>query len=123
MQPADQRHCLDVFEALLRSGQQDTAMLQAALVHDCGKGTLSGATVRIWHRVVYVLLSPFSPLLASASRLSPGIGTISHHAALTLILARSHGASGDLLVLLEQLEGLRPLDERGRALKRADDRA
>jgi hypothetical protein len=123
MQPADQRHCLDVFEALLRSGQQDPAMLQAALIHDCGKGTLSGATVRTWHRVAYVLLHPLTPFLEAASRLSPGIGAIRHHAALTLVLARSHGASAELVALLEQIEGLRPLDERGRALKRADDRA
>lgn len=63
----DQRHCLDVFQALRRHGCDDPDLLAAALLHDVGKGD-----VRLWHRVAYVLLAAVSPrlllLLAATDR-------------------------------------------------------
>ena len=54
MQPADQRHCLDVCERLVSAGCTDGEMLQAALIHDAGKGSIAGARFGVHHRVVYV---------------------------------------------------------------------
>src|SRR3990172_2792977 len=47
----DQRHCLDVHGALLRTGCHDQNVLLAALLHDAGKGGFAGAHVHLWHRV------------------------------------------------------------------------
>ena len=121
MQPADQRHCLDVFEALLSTGQTDAGLLAAALLHDCGKGSIAGARIGLRHRIGYVMLAPAPPLLAAACRLSPGLAALRDHGPRTIALVREYGAPASVVELVEQAEGLRPLDERGRALKRADD--
>jgi hypothetical protein len=52
MPVADQRHALDVMARLRGSGQTDRDLLAAALLHDAGKGS----RVRLWHRVVAVLV-------------------------------------------------------------------
>lgn len=52
----DQRHCLDVFYHLRKSGCSDENLLSAALLHDVGKGN-----VRMWHRAAYVVLSRAAP--------------------------------------------------------------
>lgn len=57
MPVADQRHALDVVARLRASGQTDRDLLAAALLHDVGKG----ARVRLWHRVVAVLVEAFAP--------------------------------------------------------------
>ncbi len=57
MPRADQRHALDVVARLRSSGQTDTDLLAAALLHDAGKGS----RLRLWHRVVAVLLEAFAP--------------------------------------------------------------
>jgi len=120
MQPADQRHCLDVFERLLQDGSPDAAMLQAALIHDCGKGSLAGAEITIPDRVAFVLLTPFPRALDVAAKRG-GIAALRDHAAVTLELGRAHGASDDVLALIEEMDGLRAVSNRGAALKRADD--
>jgi hypothetical protein len=58
MSPIDQRHCLDVFNTLLRQGHSDPDLLQAALLHDVGK-----RGIHLWHRVAGVLLEAFWPTL------------------------------------------------------------
>jgi hypothetical protein len=123
MQPADQRHCLDTFEQLLAGGHTDDDLLAAALLHDCGKGSLAGAGIGIRHRVGYVLLVPVPPLLRAACRLSPGLAALRDHGELSVSLVREYGAPASVVELVEQAEGMRPLDDRGRALKRADDLA
>ncbi|MFQ6015823.1 MAG: hypothetical protein ACE5NP_10310 [Anaerolineae bacterium] len=57
---SDQRHGLDVFWALQRQGYRDVELLQAALLHDVGKGS---GTLRLWHRVAIVLMRVLSPSL------------------------------------------------------------
>ena len=121
MQPADQRHALDVFEMLLNDGHSEREMLQSALIHDCGKGLLAGADLRVWHRVAHVVLHPVEPLARAGARLNGGLAALRDHGAKTVALAREYGASAEVIDLLEQIEGTRPLDEAGRALRRADD--
>ncbi len=118
---ADQRHSLDVFESLLESGHTDPDLLTAALLHDCGKGAFAGARIGLRHRISYVMLAPIPPVLQTASRISPGLAALRDHGPRTVALVCEYGASAAVVELIEQAEGVRPLDERGRALKRADD--
>jgi len=64
MSARDQRHSVDVARALLAEGEDDEALVQAALLHDVGKGPL-----RLWHRVAFVILQALSPRLLA--RLAP----------------------------------------------------
>jgi hypothetical protein len=121
MQVADRRHALDVFEMLLNNGRSEREILQAALIHDCGKGSLAGADLRVWHRVAHVVLHPVEPLARAGARLNVGLAALRDHGEKTVALARAYGASPEVLGLLEQIEEMRPLDEAGRVLKRADD--
>lgn len=57
MPVADRRHGLDVAEKLLRAGHDDRDLLGAALLHDAAKGH----GMRLWHRVVGVLLAASAP--------------------------------------------------------------
>ncbi len=57
MSVADQRHALDVMERLRRGGLTDGDLLAAALLHDAGKGR----RIRLWHRVVAVLVEAVAP--------------------------------------------------------------
>jgi hypothetical protein len=57
MPRADQRHALEVVVRLRSSGQTDPDLLAAALLHDAGKGR----RVRLWHRVVAVLVEALAP--------------------------------------------------------------
>ena len=57
MPVADQRHALDVVRRLIAAGQTDPDLLAAALLHDAGKGK----AVRLWHRVVAVLVGALAP--------------------------------------------------------------
>ncbi len=56
MPVADQRHALDVVARLRAAGLTDPDLLAAALLHDAGKGP----RVRLWHRVVAVLVEAVS---------------------------------------------------------------
>jgi len=60
MPRSDQRHGLDVFHALRRKQHRDRDLLAAALLHDVGK---SGGQLRLWHRVLIVLISALRPQL------------------------------------------------------------
>lgn len=56
----DQRHGLDVLRALRRKQHHDHDLLAAALLHDVGK---SGGRLRLWHRVLIVLMRALRPTL------------------------------------------------------------
>ncbi len=60
MPRSDQRHGLDVFHTLRRKQHHDHDLLTAALLHDVGK---SGGQLRLWHRVLIVLISALRPEL------------------------------------------------------------
>lgn len=59
MPTADRRHALDVAAHLLAAGQTDRDLLAAAMLHDVAKGS----RMRLWHRVVGVLLAAIAPRL------------------------------------------------------------
>ena len=62
MPRSDQRHGLDVFHALRRKQHRDRDLLAAALLHDVGK---TGGRLRLWHRVLIVLINALRPGLLS----------------------------------------------------------
>lgn len=123
MSPRDRRHCFDVYRHLVTAGVDDSELLCAALLHDSGKGTMSGTTVRLWHRVFYVLLAAGSPTLLR--RLSSGRGGLSvvrRHAEIGGLLAQSMGASERLVRMIEEHEYRHHEDEGQSMLRSADDR-
>jgi hypothetical protein len=121
MQVSDQRHCLDVYRWLQNRGCNDPDTLTAALIHDAGKGRLAGGRIRLWHRVMYVLLAPAPSLLAAFARASHGMTALVAHGEVTVRLAAEHGAPEGVLRLLHELDGRLPTGERGTLLQAADD--
>ena len=60
MQPSEQAHALRMLEALQAQGETDPDLLVAALLHDAGK---QRCPLRLWERVVIVLVQAASPSL------------------------------------------------------------
>lgn len=63
MARGDQRHSLNVYRALLSTGCTDGDLLQAALLHDSGKGS---HRIRFWVRPAVVILHRIAPCLLNA---------------------------------------------------------
>ena len=122
MQPADQRHCLDVYGRLRAEDEDDPDVLAAALVHDAGKGGEAARRIRTWHRVAYVILDLLPP--AALDRIASGEGGLAHlhlHGEATLRLVRDAGASERIAGLLEVMEEGRRDDPKAARLLAADD--
>ncbi len=123
MTARDQRHSLDVFHLLLRHGQTDEELLSAALLHDTGKGR-----VRVWHRVVYVLLRATSKrLFDRVASIESGswrgaLAAIADHSRRGAVLAGAAGASEGTVRLIRQHEETEgDLDPRVSTLRAADE--
>lgn len=70
MPTAEQRHACATLRTLQKEGHSETALAQAALLHDVGR---TGGHVRLWHRVATVLLQALAPaLLQRIARDEPG---------------------------------------------------
>lgn len=122
MTPRDRRHCLDVFRHLVDAGCDDPDVLKAALLHDAGKGSMSGAKVRLWHRVVYVVLAAAAPrILARVSRRRGGFSVLRDHAAIGARLADAMGASQRVANIIREHEQRHHNDEWQKRLREADD--
>lgn len=95
MPVADRRHGLDVAEHLLAAGHRDPDLIAAALLHDAAKGR----RLRLWHRVVGVLLEAAAPrlLFRLASPRSRSwryaFHVYLHHAPMSAEAARAAGCS------------------------------
>jgi hypothetical protein len=123
MSPRDRRHCFDVYRDLASNGVDDSELLSAALLHDSGKGTMSGTTVRLWHRVAYVLLASASPaLLRRMSNGRSGLSILRLHAEIGGLLAQGMGASERIVRIVEEHEYRHHENEGQRKLRTADDR-
>lgn len=61
----DQRHSLDVLYSLRSAGVDQPDLLAAALLHDVGKTVNPGRPLRLWQRVVVVLLEAIDPELVA----------------------------------------------------------
>lgn len=117
----DQRHCLNVYGALLVGGCRDSDLLKAALLHDAGKGRLASVEVRLWHRVSYVALAAVRPALLPRLSRGGGLAVIRHHAERGAALAETLAAPESVVQLIRRHEERRSSDERLRWLREADD--
>jgi hypothetical protein len=70
MHRADQRHGLDVVEALRVAGHDDPDLRLAGLLHDASKGRSAG----LGHRIAYSLGERYGPRIWSLAGRLPGYG-------------------------------------------------
>lgn len=119
MQPADQRHCLDVYHLLREQGEGEPHILAAALIHDAGKGGKAAKHIRTWHRVLYVALPGF--VCGWLARVSKGFSALRDHGDATIRLAREADAGDFVIKLLLAMESHHADDPRVQALLAADD--
>ncbi len=106
MSPMDQHHCLSVFRLLLGEGETEPSLLRAALLHDVGKTI---GPVRIWHRVLAVLVNAVAPRLWDRIDEQPGTWRYPfyvhrQHAALGATLAEEAGCPPDVVWLIAHHE-------------------
>ena len=130
MMVSDQRHCLDLFYSLRERMGTDGPLLQAALLHDVGK---SVAPVRLWHRVVYVLLGRLSRGARAKLCARDDQGwrapffVLAHHTDLGADMALEAGCSAEVVALIRShqrpVSPVMPLPVLSRllALQSADD--
>jgi hypothetical protein len=97
MEKRDQRHAIAVMNGLRAMGADDPDLLTAALLHDCGKGT-----VFVWLRVAKVIAPSFVRLAGS-----PGSAgwrgsayRLTHHAQIGAVMAEAAGASERAVALI-----------------------
>lgn len=107
MTPSFRRHALNVAHTLLaRDPEAEGLLIQAALLHDCGKQV---ARVRLWHRVLYSLWPalghvPPEPALTGWRR---PFQVARHHPYYGAKLAEQLGLSPELVELI-RTHHLRP---------------
>jgi hypothetical protein len=96
MQRRDQRHALEVAGRLRAEGVEDTDLLKAALLHDCGKGE-----VPVWLRIAKVIHPGF--VRSAGNEASTGwrgaAYRLTHHAEIGAKLVRAAG-SGEAVAAL-----------------------
>lgn len=101
----DQHHALKVLSVLERAGHQEMALARAALLHDIGK---TRAGIRLWHRVLVVLLQSFAPgiLMWLAGDGRPGWRypwfALVHHAARGAALLEGTGSDPETIFLVRE---------------------
>lgn len=121
----DQRHCLDVYQLLVRGGYADPLLLRAALLHDCGKVDDDGRPLPLLYYGLFVVLKRAAPALyAWAVRDGRGpLRPFAIHAAHDQRSARMAEAAGsppEVVVTLHDYAERR-MTERTRALAWADN--
>jgi hypothetical protein len=121
----DQRHCLEVYQLLLRGGYDDPLLLRAALLHDCGKVDDRGKPIPLLYYGLFVVLNRVAPALyAWAARNGRGpLYPFAIHATHDERSARMAAAAGSPPELVTTLRDYaeRRITERTSALSWADN--
>jgi hypothetical protein len=120
MHRVDQRHGLDVVDALRRAGHDEEDLVLAGLFHDAGKGRSTG----LLHRVAWSLGERYGPWVWTLAARLPGFATglarMRDHASLSAELALRAGCSRLTAELIRYQA--RPRDATlGEALRLADE--
>jgi hypothetical protein len=121
----DQRHCLDVYTTLRRAGCADPPLLQAALLHDCGKVADDGRPIPLLYYGLFVVLRRTLPgiydLAARSGRaLLWPFAVHAEHEQRSARMVAAAGGSPELVAILRDYAGRRET-ERTRVLGWADD--
>jgi hypothetical protein len=125
MPPYDQRHCLDVYQLLLRGSYDDPLLLRAALLHDCGKVDDRGRPIPLLYYGLFVVLKRVTPALyvwAAQNGRGP-LHPFAIHAAhdeRSARMAEAAGSSPELVATLRDYAERR-MTERTKALSWADN--
>jgi hypothetical protein len=130
------RHGLTVYRTVRENGCDDPVVMQAALLHDCGKyDPVSGKYVTVVHRVLVVVLenlpggNRLARTLASRGRRKPGgwlfypFYLSRNHPRLGAELAARGGTPAEVVRLVAVHHGRRSGDIRLWALQAADDKS
>lgn len=129
----DQRHSLDVLHRVRQTAPDQGDLAAAALLHDAAKTALPGRRLRLYHRVLIVLLQATRPgWVQQIARDDPGSWRYpfylhTHHPALGAELARQAGCTPLTVTLIRRHQDKldhAPSDETERLLallQRADD--
>jgi hypothetical protein len=102
----DQRHCLDVYQTLVRGGYADPLLLRAALLHDCGKVADDGRTIPLLYYGLFVILKRFAPELYQHAA-ADGRGLLwpfavhANHERRCALLAEMVGSPPELVAILQ----------------------
>lgn len=123
---SEQRHAIAVAQSIMPYKQSLSDcdfnnLLTAALLHDCGKSTVS---IRLWHRVFIVLMQKmpqyiWSRLEASHSLFALPLQIATQHASWGERLAQKAGLNSEICLLIRQHHN--PQTELGRILTSADN--
>ncbi len=121
----DQRHALDVLLALHEAGEDDPALLRAALLHDCGKVDDRGRPIPLLYYGLFVMLLRLAPALyrraAADGRwlLRPFAAHAAHEARAALLAERAGSDAATVAILRDYAAGR--ATPQIAALRRADD--
>ncbi|MEP6775718.1 MAG: hypothetical protein ABJA50_08995 [Chloroflexota bacterium] len=129
-------HGLTVYRTVRENGCDDPVVLQAALLHDCGKyDPISGRYVTVVHRMLVVVLenlpggNRLARTLASRGRRKPGgwlfypFYLSRNHPRLGAELAARSGTQAGVVRLIASHHGSKPDDSRLETLQAADDKS
>ncbi|HEX9987256.1 MAG TPA: hypothetical protein VGE45_02115 [Chloroflexia bacterium] len=133
-------HGLAVYRRVLEGGCHDPNVWQAALLHDAGKyGPTTGRSITLIHRVIIVLLkatpmgrSFLAKLVGFAEAHGPSgpVGYLlypfylsKHHARLGARMSSEHGASPEVILLIEEHHKYQGQSPALLALQAADERS
>ena len=122
----DQRHCLDVYYTLVHGGYDDTMLLQAALIHDCGKVDDNGNRIPLIYYGVFVILKRLAPAMyEQAARHGKGIfrpfAVHAMHELRSALLAEAVGSPIEVVTILHEYAA-RQITTQTQALAWADER-